>query len=250
MTILQTVNLVKEYKMGRDNVVRALGGLNLKIDAGEFVAIMGPSGSGKSTLLHMLGCLDTPTSGQVIIDGEDVGAAKPKQLPAIRNRKIGFIFQQHHLIPTLNAIENVMLPLKYAGVSRAQARVRAEEMLKEVGLEDRMHHRPTEMSGGQQQRVAIARALVTNPALVLADEPTGALDTVTGHQVIEILRKINRTKGVTFAIVTHNPEVASVCERTIVLRDGLVRTDEYSESVGPRTVGPKVAGPKRMAKAV
>lgn len=226
MAIIQTIDLTKEYLMGKDNVVRALDGVDLLIERGEFLSIMGPSGSGKSTLLHMLGCLDTPTSGRVLVDGEDIGALSKKALPAIRNRKIGFVFQQHHLIPTLNSLENVMLPLKYARVTKAEARKRAEEMLAEVGLEDRMTHRPAEMSGGQQQRVAIARSLICRPALVLADEPTGALDTATGAQIMALMMRLNRSLNVTFALVTHNPEVADVCTRTITLRDGRVLRDE------------------------
>lgn len=226
MAIVQTVDLIKTYVMGKENTVHALNGINLIIERGEFVSIMGPSGSGKSTLLNMLGCLDTPTSGRVIIDGDDVGSLPKAELPAIRNKKIGFVFQQHHLIPTLSALENIMLPLKYARVQKAQARMRAEELLVEVGLSDRMHHSPAELSGGQQQRVAIARSLVCKPALVLADEPTGALDTVTGEQIVTLMLKLNKSMSATFAIVTHNPEVSNACRRIIVLRDGKVTKDE------------------------
>ena len=226
MAIVETVNLTKEYVMGKENVVKALDGVCLSIERGEFLSIMGPSGSGKSTLLHMLGCLDTPTSGSVLIDSEDVGALSSRALPAIRNRKIGFVFQQHHLIPTLNAVENVMLPLKYARVPKAEARRRAIGMLEEVGLSDRMTHRPMELSGGQQQRVAIARSLICGPALILADEPTGSLDTTTGEQILSLMIRLNRSMNVTFALVTHNPEVAGACSRIVTLRDGRVLRDE------------------------
>lgn len=225
MAMVQTINLVKEYLMGVNTVVKAIDDVNVSIEQGEFLSIMGPSGSGKSTLLHLLGCLDTPTSGKILIDGEDISSLNKKRLPVIRNRKIGFVFQQHHLIPTLDALENVMLPLRYARVAKAEAKDRAKELLCEVGLGDRLHHRPTEMSGGQQQRVAIARALICSPALVLADEPTGALDSGTGRQIIELMKKVNRDRNVTFAIVTHNPEVAESCSRIIKLRDGKVLSD-------------------------
>lgn len=222
MAIVKIQDLKKEYKMGRNNIVMALDGINLVIEKGEFLAIMGPSGSGKSTLLNMIGTLDKPTSGSVFIKDLDVAIAKQSKLPQIRNEKIGFIFQQYNLIPTLTALENVMLPLKYASVRKSEARKRAKEGLEMVGLADRLKHKPAELSGGQQQRVAIARALITNPDIILADEPTGELDTHTGEEIINLLRKLNKENGQTFIIVTHNPEIAAICDRTIHVRDGAI----------------------------
>lgn len=195
MEILRAEGLTKEYRMGRDYVVRALNGVDVTFGAGEMTAVMGPSGSGKSTLLHLLGCLDEPTSGRVFIEGLDLHDAPRTLLPQIRNQKIGFIFQQNHLIPTLTALENVMLPLRYSRLPRDQAKERATELLREVGLGNRMRHRPTELSGGQQQRVAIARALACRPAVLLADEPTGELDSVTSGQIVEMLLELNRVAG-------------------------------------------------------
>ncbi len=222
MSILKVVNLNKEYKMGRDNFVVALGGVNLEVAEGEFLAIMGPSGSGKSTLLNMMGTLDRPTSGSVFIGDLDAATAKQSKLPIIRNQKIGFIFQQYNLIPTLTAIENVMLPLKYSPVKKSEAKKMAQESLQIVGLSDRQNHKPAELSGGQQQRVAIARALVTKPDIILADEPTGELDTHTGEEIIKLMLDLNKKNKQTFIVITHNPEVSAVCDRTIYIRDGKV----------------------------
>lgn len=225
MPIVETRELVKTYKMG-DSIVHALDGLNLCIERGEFMAIMGRSGSGKSTLLNMLGCLDRPTSGSVIIDGVDVTKLRKSQLPRIRREKIGFVFQHFNLLPTLTALENVMLPLKYAGVNGGERSRRAKEALEQVGLGPRASHRPAQMSGGEQQRAAVARAIVTRPAIVLGDELTGELDSKTSHAVIELLRDYNRQHGQTFVIVTHDPAVAEQTDRVVHLMDGKVEFEE------------------------
>ncbi len=219
---MEAEGLRKEYRRGPAEVVHALNGVTLRVEAGSMVAIVGPSGSGKSTLLHLLGCLDRPTAGRIRLLGKEVSRLAPRALPELRNRFLGFIFQQHYLIPTLTAWENVALPLRYARWAPAAARRRAVDLLAEVGLADRLRHRPTQLSGGQQQRVAIARALACQPPLILADEPTGELDSATTSQVMGLLRRLNREEGQTFLIVTHNPEVARACDRCIVLRDGRV----------------------------
>ncbi|HZQ09737.1 MAG TPA: ABC transporter ATP-binding protein [Anaerolineae bacterium] len=225
MPIVETCDLVKTYKMG-DTIVRALDGLNMQVERGEFMAIMGRSGSGKSTLLNMLGCLDRPTSGQVIIDEIDVTKVRKSQLPKIRREKIGFVFQHFNLLPTMTALENVMLPLKYAGVNSGQRAARAKEALTQVGLEERMNHRPAELSGGEQQRAAVARAIVTKPAIVLGDELTGELDSKTSRAVIELLREFNRETRQTFVLVTHDPAVAEQTDRVVHLLDGKVEFEE------------------------
>lgn len=225
MAIVETRNLVKTYKMGTE-IVHALDGLNMQVERGEFMAIMGRSGSGKSTLLHMLGCLDRPTSGQVIIDGLDVTTLKKSQLPKIRREKIGFVFQHFNLLPTLTALENVMLPLKYAGVNGGERKKRAMEALKQVGLDHRANHRPAEMSGGEQQRASVARAIVTKPAIVLGDELTGELDSKTSRAVVELLKTFNRETKQTFVLVTHDPAVAEQTDRVVHLLDGRVEYEE------------------------
>lgn len=219
-TIIEAKNLNKSYKLSKDNIVHALNGLSLKIEKGEIVAIMGPSGSGKSTLLNMFGILDKPTSGEVAIEGRNVSKAKKKHFPKIRSEMVGFIFQQYNLIPTLSVLENVMLPLKYSKVKKAEAKARAQKVLEEVGMGDRAGSKPTQLSGGQQQRVAIARALVNSPAIILADEPTGNLDTKTGDEIIEMMVRLNKSTGQTFVIVTHNPDVTRIADRIVHLRDG------------------------------
>lgn len=224
MPIVEARGLVKVYPMGKTEV-HALRGLDLTVEAGEFISVMGPSGSGKSTLLNLIGCLDTPTEGSVVLDGVEVTRLSRSRLPAIRRQKVGFVFQQFNLLHHLTALENVMLPLRYSDVGRREARARATELLQHVGLGDRLHHRPLELSGGEQQRVAIARALVNRPAIVLADEPTGNLDTTSGNEIITLLRALNR-EGQTFIIVTHDPSVAGRTERTVYLRDGLVVREE------------------------
>lgn len=221
--MIQISDMYKIYTMG-DNKVAALNGINLNIKAHEFVSIVGPSGSGKSTLMNMLGCLDTPTAGTYILDGKEVSQLEDDDLAEIRNKKIGFIFQKFNLIQKLSSIENVELPLIYQGISPKEARTRAIEALRSVGLEDRMHHRPFELSGGQQQRVAIARALVTNPPVILADEPTGALDSKTGIEVMSILKKLH-SKGNTIILITHDNSLAQQADRIVRLQDGEIVED-------------------------
>lgn len=219
--VIELENVSRYYVVG-DFVVKALDQVSLQIQKGEFTAIMGPSGSGKSTLMNMVGCLDTPTSGRILIDGADINGLSEEDLAYIRNKKIGFVFQQFNLLPKLNALENVMTPLLYTGdVGVAERKLRAQEALEKVGLKDRMKHRPNELSGGQKQRVAIARALVTQPSLILADEPTGALDTKTGIQIMDLFKELN-SEGHTIVIVTHNDEIGTSCPRLVRIRDGKI----------------------------
>ena len=213
-------NITKSYEMGTQ-VVHALRGVDLDIRDGEYVAIMGPSGSGKSTLMNMIGVLDTPNSGTYILGGEDVSKLTSDQRASIRNRRIGFVFQQFNLLPRTTALKQVSLPLMYSGVGRGERMRRASEALDSVGLGDRMDHKPDELSGGQQQRVAIARALITRPDIILADEPTGALDSQTGAEIMDLFDELNE-QGMTIIMVTHESEVADRAQRTIWLRDGLV----------------------------
>jgi putative ABC transport system ATP-binding protein len=213
-------DLTKVYKMGEMEVY-ALCGVSLEIRRGEVVAIMGPSGSGKSTLMNILGCLDLPTGGEYTLDGEEVSALADDQLAEIRNRKVGFVFQSFNLLARATALANVELPLRYAGLSTSRKQL-AMEALEAVGLKDRVMHRPMELSGGQQQRVAIARALVNNPAIIMADEPTGNLDSKVGKEIMSLLLDLNRKKGTTLIIITHDPAIAAQTQRVIRLRDGLV----------------------------
>lgn len=225
--IIKAVDLVKQYRMG-DTIVEALRGVALEVEGGEFVVIMGSSGSGKSTLMHILGCLDHPTSGQLSIDGEDVSRMNGGRLAEIRNRRIGFVFQQFNLLSRTAAINNVELPLLYAGVGSSERKRRAQESLDKVGLSHRMGHYPSQLSGGEQQRVAIARALINNPAILMADEPTGNLDTKSGIEILTILQELNEN-GITLVMVTHEREVAEHGDRIIHLRDGNIVSEEKVE---------------------
>lgn len=218
--VIEANQLTKVYIMGEVQV-NALCGLSMKVRRGEVVSIMGPSGSGKSTLMNIIGCLDRPTSGDYILDGVNVSNLKDDQLASIRNHKVGFVFQSFNLLPRATALVNVELPMRYSGV-RSGRRERARAALQAVGLEDRLTHRPSELSGGQQQRVAIARALVNDPAIILADEPTGNLDSKSGVEIMHLLLNLNQERGTTLVIVTHDPEVAAQTQRIIHIRDGMV----------------------------
>jgi putative ABC transport system ATP-binding protein len=225
VALIRMENLRKVYTAGTVDVP-ALDSVNLTIDPGEFLSIMGPSGSGKSTLMNILGCLDAPTSGKYYLSDEDVSELDRDQRAEVRNRKIGFVFQGFNLLPRIDALQNVELPLIYGHVKTMVRRKAAIEALELVGLKDRAHHLPTQLSGGQQQRVAIARALVNNPELILADEPTGNLDTRTSTEIMMVFQKLNRERKITFVLVTHDPEVGDLTDRTILIRDGKIEGDE------------------------
>lgn len=218
--VIEAHDLTKVFTMG-DIEVHALRGMSLKVKRGEVIAIMGPSGSGKSTLMNIIGCLDRPTTGEYFLDGERVQGLEDDQLANIRNRKVGFVFQSFNLLPRATALQNVELPLRYAQNGKNR-RKRAKEALVSVGLEGRITHRPNELSGGEQQRVAVARALVNNPAIIMADEPTGNLDTTSGEELMELLLKLNKERGTTLIIVTHDPEVGEMAQRIVKIRDGKV----------------------------
>ena len=223
--MIKLENISKEYRMGEE-IIHAVSGVSMEIREGEFVALVGPSGSGKSTMMHLIGGLDTPTSGRVIVDGQDLSRAGDKELSRYRNRKVGFVFQTFNLHPTYNAIENVALPLVFSKTPRKNRIKVAKEALDIVGLSDRYSHRPNQLSGGERQRVSIARALVTQPKIILADEPTGNLDSKNGRLVMESLSLLNEAKGITLIIVTHDMEIAAVAGRIIKMKDGKIAGDE------------------------
>jgi putative ABC transport system ATP-binding protein len=227
--VIEIKDVTKIYKLG-DIEVNALCGASVKVNKGEFVSIMGPSGSGKSTLMNVIGCLDKPTSGTYLLEGVDVGKLNDNQLADIRNRRIGFVFQTFNLLPRTSAIQNVELPLVYSN-SKNHRHARALEALTGVGLADRVNHKPNELSGGQQQRVAIARALINDPAIILADEPTGNLDSKAGREIMTILQRLNRDRGITIVIVTHDPNISQHTQRIVRLADGAVVADEPVEKV-------------------
>lgn len=228
-TVIRLQDLHKTYKLG-DIEVHALRGINLTIRRGEFVAIMGASGSGKSTVMNIIGCLDRPTAGAYLLEGEDVSALSADQWALIRNGKIGFVFQGFNLLQRTTAVENVELPMMYTGLGFKERRQRALEMLGLVGLAERCHHLPNQLSGGQQQRVAIARSLVNHPSLLLADEPTGNLDTKTSQEIMELFQNLNTREGITIVLVTHEPDIAEYAKRRIVFRDGLIISDSSQEA--------------------
>ena len=227
--IIKTENLIKKYDVGSQKV-RALDGINLSVEKGEFISIMGPSGSGKTTLMNIIGCLDTPTSGTYYLNSKSVSDLTEDELANIRNEEIGFVFQSFHLLARNSALDNVMLPLKYAGVDKEGQLKRAKNALSQVGLESRMDHQPSELSGGQQQRVAIARALVNNPSILFADEPTGNLDSQTGHDVMQLFHNLHQ-QGQTIILITHENEVAAEAQRTIFIKDGLIESDIRKEKL-------------------
>ena len=223
MAILTLTDICKDYAQGKEPV-HALKNINMTVEQGDYIAIMGPSGSGKTTLMNIIGCLDVPTSGQYVLDGKDLKDLSDDALADIRNQRIGFVFQSFHLLPKMDALDNVALPLLYAGVPLKERRERAAEALKAVGLEDRIHFFPNQMSGGQCQRVAIARAMVSKPAMLLADEPTGALDTKSGNQIMEIFRQLS-DEGMTIIMITHEPSIAQCANRTYRILDGELFTE-------------------------
>ena len=234
--LIELKDITRVYHMGRVEV-RALRGVSLEVQQGEMLSIMGASGSGKSTLMNIIGCLDKPSAGLYFLDGQDVSQLNDDRLAEIRSRKIGFVFQTFNLLPRTSALQNVMLPLIYAGTGRAERRERARQALEAVGLADRIGHAPNELSGGQQQRVAIARALVTQPAILLADEPTGNLDSTSGAEVMELLQALNRDRAITLVLVTHDPDIAKYTRRIVHLHDGTIAGDEPTP---PPRRGPSV----------
>ena len=236
-TIIKLDNIVKKFYIGKPNELEILHGISLEVKKGEFVSIVGPSGSGKSTLMNLIGVLDRPTSGSYILDGIDVSSAKDKELSSIRNKKIGFVFQTYNLISKTSALKNIELPMLYAGVSKVERTKRAKELLELVEMSDREKHLPEELSGGQKQRVAIARAMANNPAILLADEPTGALDSKTGRLVMDLFHKLNKEQGITIVLITHSQELASETDRIISIKDGNIISVENRGEAGEKWFG-------------
>ncbi|MDC0054989.1 ABC transporter ATP-binding protein [Pseudomonadota bacterium] len=229
MNVIDVKNITKHYMLGTQTV-EALRGVSFGIEQGEFIAIMGPSGSGKSTLMNIIGCLDSPTDGTYHLNNQEVSTLEGDELAGIRNKEIGFVFQNFHLLARNSALDNVMLPLKYAGVDKADQLKRGKDALSQVGLDSRMDHQPSELSGGQQQRVAIARALVNNPSILFADEPTGNLDSQTGHDVMQLFHNLHQ-QGQTIILITHENEIAAEAQRTIFIKDGLIESDIRKEKL-------------------
>ena len=227
MNVIEVKNITKHYLIGTQTV-EALRGISFGVEQGEFIAIMGPSGSGKSTLMNIIGCLDSPTDGTYHLNNQEVSTLEGDELAAIRNKEIGFVFQNFHLLARNSALDNVMLPLKYAGVDKVDQLARAKNVISQVGLESRMDHQPSELSGGQRQRVAIARALVNNPSILFADEPTGNLDSQTGYDVMQLFHNLHQ-QGQTIILITHENEVAAEAQRTIFIKDGLIESDTRKE---------------------
>jgi len=232
-TVISLSNIIKRFYIGQPNELQILNGINLEISEGEFVAIVGQSGSGKTTLMNLVGLLDRPTEGEYIIDGLDTSTASDKELSMIRNRKIGFVFQTYNLVSKTDAIKNVELPMLYAGVKGKERSKRAAELLELVDMGDRMKHLPEELSGGQKQRVAIARAMANDPAIILADEPTGALDSKTGRQVMDLFHKLNKEQGKTILLITHSNELAEETDRIITIKDGYITGERKGSGHGP-----------------
>ncbi len=228
VVIAELAGVTKVYRTGRRVEVAALRGVNLSVRRGELLAVVGPSGSGKSTFLHLLGCLDRPTTGRIVIAGTEVTALSPSELAGFRRRHVGFIFQQHHLVPSLTALQNAAIPLRYRGASRREAEAAAREWLERLGMGGRLNHYPSELSGGEQQRVGIARALVAQPDLVLADEPTGDLDSASTEALLQLIAELHAELGQTFVIVTHDPRVAAFCSRRVQIRDGVIDSETPS----------------------
>ncbi len=236
-TMLDLRNIHKSFFIGTPNEFEVLHGLNFTVNKGEFVSIVGQSGSGKSTLMNIIGALDRPTLGEYTLDGVDIEKAKDHELSALRNKKIGFVFQTYNLIARTNALKNVELPMMYAGIGRSERTERAKMLLEEVGMTDRMHHNPDELSGGQKQRVAIARAMANDPAIILADEPTGALDSATGRMIMDIFHKLHEEQGKTIVLITHSPELSQETQRIITLKDGDIIGESKGNWKGTKEVG-------------